>query len=281
MRGAPISYSDAEMAWLEANRTLVISDYHQAFQAAFERPDVTAANLHGLRKRKGWKVGRAPGRLKGRGWKFSAAERAWLKENCTLPLGRYFEAFQAEFERPDVTAQQLNALRKREGWRTGRTGRFAKGQAPANKGKPCPPGTGGRHPNARRTQFQAGHRGGKAAESYQPIGTEVVRDGYLVRKIHDGLPMQSRWRAVHLLRWEEANGPIPDGYCLKVLDGDRLNTDPANWTMISRGVLPRLNGCKASHGFAFDNASPEVKPTLLAIAKLDHAAHRARRGGAR
>lgn len=277
MKGARIAYSDAEMAWLEANRTMVISDYHRAFLAAFGRDDVSANNLHGLRKRKGWKVGRAPGRLKGRSWKFNAAERAWLKANCTLPIADYHAGYQAEFDRPEITAPKLHGLRKREGWRTGRTGWFAKGAASPNKGKRCPPGQGGRHPNARRTQFKPGARTGRAAEIYKPIGAEVVRDGYLVRKIHDGRPMQSRWRAVHLLRWEEANGPVPEGHCLKVLDGDRLNTDPSNWALIPRGVLPRLNGGKSSRGLVFDDAAPEVKPALLAIAKVDHAARRLRR----
>ena len=90
MKGHPIRYSAEEWTWLEANRAMVISDYHRAFCEAFGRADVSAVNLHSLRKRKGW--------------------------------------------------------------RTGRTGCFVKGQEPVNKGKPCAPGTGGRHPNAQRTQ---------------------------------------------------------------------------------------------------------------------------------
>lgn len=61
MKGHRIAYSASELAWLEANRTMVISDYHLAFQAEFGRPGISAANLHGLRKRMGWKVGRAKG----------------------------------------------------------------------------------------------------------------------------------------------------------------------------------------------------------------------------
>ena len=65
-RGARIVYSAAEMKWLCDNRTMVISDYHRAFCAVFTRSDVAPAHLHGLRKRLGWKVGRAPGRFAGR-----------------------------------------------------------------------------------------------------------------------------------------------------------------------------------------------------------------------
>lgn len=281
MKGQRIHYSDAEMAWLQVNRMMVISDYHSAFVAAFPREDVTAGHLHALRKRKGWKVGRGGGRLKGRSSKYSPAELAWLKANCTLAIAGYGRGFRAAFDRPDVTDEQLNAARKRYGWRTGRTGYFQKGQVSHNKGKRCPPGQGGRHPNAQRTQFKPGHRGGVALEKYQPIGTELLRDGYLVRKINDDMPLQARWRAVHLLRWEEANGPVPASHCLKCLDGDRANTDPANWALIPRGVLPRLNGGRATRGLAFDAASPEVKPALLTLARLDHAVRAKRKAAAR
>ena len=57
MTRSRIPYSPAEMRWLEENRLMVIGDYHRAFVEAFGRADVTAAHLHGLRKRKGWKVG--------------------------------------------------------------------------------------------------------------------------------------------------------------------------------------------------------------------------------
>jgi len=36
-KGRQIRYSDAELAWLGANRTLPVSDYHGGFCAAFKR----------------------------------------------------------------------------------------------------------------------------------------------------------------------------------------------------------------------------------------------------
>lgn len=280
MRGRPITYSAEEMAWLEANRTLVISDYHAAFLHAFGRTDVSALNLHGLRKRNGWKVGREGDRYKGRHRKFSAAEMVWLEANRLLPIADYHRAFIEAFPREDVRPANLHALRKRLGWKTGRTGHFAKGQEPANKGKPCPEGTGGRHPNARRTQFKRGSRSGVAVDLYQPIGTEKVRDGYLVRKINDDLPLQARWRAVHLIEWEAVNGPLPEGHCLKCLDGDRMNTAPSNWQCIPRGVLARLNGGRHKKRIAYDQAAPELKPTVMAIAQVEHAARTRRKATA-
>lgn len=216
MKGRAIPYSPTEMAWLEANRRMVISDYHREFCAAFGRADVSLVNLHSLRKRKGWLVGR--------------------------------------------------------------TGRFEPGQAPVNKGKRCPEGAGGRHPNAKRTQFQPGVRRGVAVRLYKPIGSErLSKEGYLERKIHDGLPLRSRWRAVHLVEWEAQNGPIPTGHALKCLDGDRLNTAPSNWECVSRGVLARLNAGRFKRRLAFDAAHPEVKPAVMALAKLEQGAHEARK----
>lgn len=210
--------------------------------------------------------------MKGRAIKYSSEEMAWLEANRTLPISDYHAAFCAKFGR-DVSAGNLHALRKRKGWKTGRTGCFAKGQEPFNKGKPHP--TRGR---SGATQFKKGNRTGKANLNYQPIGTERLNeDGYLERKIHDGMPMQSRWRLVHLVEWEAINGPIPEGQCLKSIDGDRSNTDPSNWQMIPRALLPRLNGGRFKTHLAYDEAVPEVRPALLTIAKIEHRARELRR----
>ncbi|APO67399.1 HNH endonuclease domain-containing protein [Rhizobium gallicum] len=82
----------------------------------------------------------------------------------------------------------------------------------------------------------------------------------------------------HKHLWEKQNGPLPEGMCLKCL-GDRLNTDPSNWEAIPRAVLPHLS---ARFGMGYDNAEPEVKPSIMAVAKLKHAVKEAksRRGAA-
>jgi hypothetical protein len=210
---------------------------------------------------------------KGQSIPYSADEMAWLEANRLLPISQYAREFNLRFER-EVAEANLHALRKRKGWRTGRTGCFEKGAAPHNKGKPCAPGTGGRHPNARKTQFRKGERRGVAVKLWKPIGTErVAKDGYLERKIHDELPLQSRWRAVHLIEWEAVNGPLPKGHCLKCLDGNKLNTSPSNWECIPRALLPRLaGGNRYRRVVAFDDAAPELRPAILALAKLEHAA---------
>lgn len=270
MKGARIAYSAAEMAWLAANRMMVISDYHQAFLAAFGRDDVSAANLHGLRKRKGWKVGRAPGRTAGRHRIFSPAEITWLRNNATLVIGDYHKAFCIEFARQDASASQLNALRKRSGWRTGRTGHFPKGGVSHNKGKRCPPGTGGRHPNAQKTQFKKGQE----PHNTKYLGYERVNsDGYIEISVaetnpHTGYSRRYVHKHVHL--WTQQNGPVPEGYALKCLDDDTTNCDPSNWEAIPRGVLARLNGGRMRKRIPYKQAHAELKPTLMAMAKIQH-----------
>jgi hypothetical protein len=215
--------------------------------------------------------------MKGSAIPYSADELAWIEARKDWVISDLHPAFAAAFGRDDVSLANLHALRKRKGWRTGRTGHFSKGQEPPNKGKACPPGKGGRHPNAQRTQFKKGNRTGKANSNYQPIGTErISEDGYRERNVHDGMPMQSRWQLVHRIEWEAANGPVPDGFCLKCL-GDRLNTDPGNWTLIPRALLPRLAGGRRKQYLAFDDAAPEVKPSILAVAQLEHRARTAKR----
>lgn len=277
MRRGRIPYSAEEMAWLEANYMMVISDYHRAFVTQFGRDDVLLCHLNQLRKRKGWKVGRDGARYVGRLKAFNDAEFAWLRDNHAMPIAQYFAAFQAEFDRPDMTPQKLNAMRKRQGWKTGRTGRFEQGHETHNKGKPCEPGKGGRHPNAQKTHFNKG----KVPPNRKPLWSERVgKDGYIEMSVPIPNPYtghSTRYMHKHRWNWEQVNGPLPKGHALKCKDGNRQNCDASNWEAIPRGILPRLNGGKATRIMAYDQAPAELKPSLLAVAKLDHAVSVARR----
>lgn len=199
---------------------------------------------------------------------------AWIEARSELPRRDLHEEFVETFGRGDVSLDAIKQLCTRRGWKTGRTGCFPKGSVPVNKGKRCPDGTGGRHPNSRKTQFRKGERTGVAVKLYKPIGAErISKGGYRERKIHDGLPLQSRWRAVHLIEWEALNGSIPPGHCLKSIDGNRANADPSNWKCIPRSLLPRLAG---RWTLPYDSAPAELKPVILAAAQLRHTAKRAR-----
>ncbi|RHW17172.1 HNH endonuclease [Sphingomonas gilva] len=203
--------------------------------------------------------------MKGRAIHYSAEELTWLEENREMSRRDLHRLFVMFFGRDDVSPDHIKALCSRKGWKTGRTGQFAPGMTPSNKGKSMP-----FNANSARTQFKKGSMSGRARALYKPIGTErLSKEGYVERKIHDGLPLQSRWRAVHLIRWEEQNGPLPRGMCLKCLDANRLNTDPSNWAAIPRALLPRLAG---RWTMPYDSAPDELKPVILAMAKVKHAA---------
>jgi hypothetical protein len=73
------------------------------------------------------------------------------------------------------------------------------------------------------------------------------------------------WIPKHVVLWEALHGVIPNGRVLKCIDGDRTNTDPSNWESVPYGVVGRLS----KHGFR--DAPAELKPTIMAVAKLEHA----------
>lgn len=280
MRRQRIAYSTAELAFIEQRQSLSRREIHAAFVAEFSREDVTADDIKSLCTRRGWKTPREA---------WSPAQDAMLRElypdtptqQVARRVGRsltstYQRAKKLGLAKTDAYLESPSACRLRRGDNVGAATRFAKGHAPANKGLRRPGWSPGR---MKETQFKKGSRSGVAVRLYKPIGTErMSKDGYLERKVHDGMPLQSRWRAVHLIRWEAQRGPMPEGMALKCLDGDRLNTDPANWELVPRALLPRLNGI---HGHGYDAAPAELKPTILALAKLEHAARERKRAAAR
>jgi hypothetical protein len=122
---------------------------------------------------------------------------------------------------------------------SGVANRFKPGHAPVNKGLRRPGWSAGR---MRETQFKKGVRQGIAVKLYQPIGTErLTKDGYRQRKINDDLPLQKRWRGVHCIVWEEANGPIPKAHAVVFKDRNKLNCDLENLELVSRAELMRRN----------------------------------------
>lgn len=198
-------------------------------------------------------------------------ELAFIEERKEWPRADLHKAFVWQFRRPEVTQKALSSLCKRKGWLTGRTGCFEKGAIPVNKGKKGGPV----HPNAARTTFKKGQR----PKNAQEVGYETIdRDGYVKICVDEpnpwtGSPTHMAFK--HRWLWEKANGPVPKDHALKCLDGNKLNTDPSNWELVPRSLLPRLNG---RFGRDYDSAPAELKPLILAVAKLEHAAREKRRG---
>lgn len=122
--------------------------------------------------------------------------------------------------------------------RQGIGSRFAKGSVAWNKGAHYD--SGGR---SHETRFKPGVRQGIAVKLYKPIGFErVSKDGYLERKVNDGMPLQKRWRAVHLIVWEAVHGPVNSRtHAVVFINKDRTDRRLENLEIITRKELLARN----------------------------------------
>lgn len=269
MKGKRISYNALEMAWIEANAQLPRQDLHRLFVAKFNRGDVSCSNIKALCTRKRWLAGPdGKRRNAGKSLIFTPEQCDWLRSNGTLSRSELAGAFHAAHPTSSATLAQLVAWRKRNGVKTGRDGRFKKGHTPWTKGRKI-----GSHPNSAKTQFKKG----QTPHNAMPIGTERVNeDGYVLICVDRPNPYtgaRTHMAFKHRELWEAQNGPVPPHHVLKCLDGDKTNCDPANWECLPTGMLSRLNG---KSGRNYDAAPKELKPTIMAIAQLEHAARNAK-----
>lgn len=209
--------------------------------------------------------------MKGRSIPYSAKELAWLEARKEAPRRELHAKFCVKFRRDDVSLKNLKAMLTRKGWKTGRTGCFVKGQVGITKGIKRPFNAG-----SAKTQFKKGG----LPHNYQGAGHERIckKDGYVTiitadTNPHTGADTRPVLKHKHL--WEQANGTVPDGYFLKCLDGDRTNCDPSNWKAMPRSTLPRLSGGRWHK--PYQDYAPEVRPTILAVAELEHIARQVRK----
>ena len=194
---------------------------------------------------------------------YSRAELAWISRYRRLARLRLHALFCERFNRRDVSMDNLKAFCTRMGWKTGRTGQFKPGQISWNKGKKMP-----YNANSARTQFKKGN----LPHNTKYLGHErVSKDGYVEISVNEMNPhtgYERRYVLKHKYLWEQKYGPVPKGMCLKALDGDRQNTDPDNWELIPRGMLPLMNGFRGPN---YQTAEPEVRPAILTLTKLRRA----------
>lgn len=206
--------------------------------------------------------------MKGRQIHYEPEELAWIERHKEMPREQMWRRFCFIFQRDDVSFAAMKGLCGRKGWLTGRDGCFAAGQEPHNKGR-----KGYAAPGSEKGWFK---KGGTPHNTNYLGHERVSKDGYVEISVdrpnkHTGY--ERSYVLKHVWLWEQANGPVPAGHALKCLDGNRQNCDPSNWEAVPRALLPRLSG---RWHMPYDAAPAELKPTLLAIAKLEHAARSAR-----
>lgn len=161
------------------------------------------------------------------------------------------------------------ACRLRKGDGRGLQTRFKHGQTPPNKGLRRPGWGPGR---MKSTQFKKGAMAGRAQRLWKPVGAErISKDGYLERKISDesfghldakeaNRLRARRWRAVHLIVWEEANGPLPKGYAVCFRDGNKQDIRLDNLELVKRTDLMARN--------TIHNLPPELKQTVQLLGRV-------------
>lgn len=203
--------------------------------------------------------------MKGQWISYSQSELDWIKGSADLPRSELHALFVQIFNRPDVSVSNLKSLCTRKGWQTGRSGQFQPGQMSHNAGHKgiCAPGS-------EKGWFKKGNK----SHTYRGAGHERIdsKDGYVVLIVAERNPWtgaDTRPVLKHKYLWEQKHGPVPAGMRLKCLDGNKTNTDPSNWEAVPMGLVPRLSG---RFGRGYDSAPAELKPLIMATAKLEHAA---------
>lgn len=69
-------------------------------------------------------------------------------------------------------------------------------------------------------------------------GGEITPKGY--RRVWSA--EHGRLKMEHVLVWERFNGPVPDGYQIHHLDGEKLNNDIRNLTIVTPLEHKRIHG---------------------------------------
>lgn len=144
---------------------------------------------------------------------------------------------------PQFVAQMARANTSRPGHGSERT-RFQKGSNSPTAGTR---GVYGRHPNTQANWFRTGELAGRAKQRVQPLGAyRITTEGYLERKVsEESGPAHLRWKGVHRMVWEAANGPVPAGQVV-VFKAGRQSTELAQITLdalelVTRSELMRRN----------------------------------------
>lgn len=143
---------------------------------------------------------------------------------------------------------------KRRNWPAAGSGKFCKGMIPHNAGKA---GTG----YSKSNSGSFGRPGNtNNLNRKKPVGYERHnKERYVEIKIAE----PNVWKFKHIVSWNEKYGPIPTGYVIRFIDGDKSNCDPDNLELISKQLNLHLNR------IGYQHAQPEIKPVLKMLATVE------------
>lgn len=182
---------------------------------------------------------------------YSQEQLEFIKEaRKTMTAKQISEAFYTQFKVKKCHRSINNTCLLRE-WKAPINGLFQKGCKPWNNATKGQGLTG-----ANKGSFKKG----SIPKNIRPIGSERIchREGYNYVKIAES----NKWKAKHIMLWEEKNGPVPQHHVVIFSDGDTNNITIENLELASRHELLRFNisGIK--------NAAPELKPAIKMISKI-------------
>ena len=161
-----------------------------------------------------------------RGTVYPPEQVDFLIANREMPRRDLAQAFNARFG-TEKTADVIKGFCSRRGIKTGRTGRFEKGNLPYNTGtKGLKVGSS--------TSFKKGNR----PKNWRPVGSERINvEGYVEIKTVE----PRTWKYKHVEIWQAINGPVPKGHVIIFADRNKLNFEPDNLIAIKRSELQYLN----------------------------------------
>lgn len=132
-----------------------------------------------------------------------------------------------------------------------KVGIFKPGEPSVRKGRKCP---GWRSP----TTFG----GDNKPPAYAPPGsTRITSRGYLELKVTDG---DARWKPYHVHVWEQAHGPVPEGFVVAFKPGRRSTSAIA----IVPDALELVTRQQLMSRHSFTNYPPELRDAMTLVAKI-------------
>ena len=168
----------------------------------------------------------------------------------------------------NMTKSLMKGFYSRNHLNSGITGYFEKGQTPKNKGKKQSEYmTQEAIERTKATRFKPGG----LPPNTKPIGYErITKDGYIEVKIKmrpSRTDCNDNFKAKHILVWEQHNGPVPKGMCIRFLDGNKQNCSIDNLELVTRAEHIQIT--RSGYGVS-DN--PDIAKAGIALAKLNVAA---------
>ena len=97
----------------------------------------------------------------------------------------------------------------------------------------------------------------------KPLGSEFKIKGYVMVKVKMDGSRYDKWKPKQVHIWEQHNGPLPKGYIITFIDGDKSNLNINNLACIKKSV----NG--AMNIKSLRSESPELFKVRVAQIELD------------